>query len=104
MCLYVRSLTIAEGNHVQSILRRGRSHTPFRREQVIIHSAYGYEDQKIAQVTCLHEEYVRELIRRLNVEGVDLFKERVPSGRLVDFRQLRSSHGGSLTSRSVTAV
>lgn len=85
MCTYVRSLTIAEGNHVQRILRRGKSRTPFRRAQVIIHSAHGYTVQEIARVTCLHEEYIRELIRRFNVEGVSLFKERARSGRPVEF-------------------
>ncbi len=85
MCTYVRSLKIAEGNHIQRILRRGKSRTPFRRAQVILHSAHGYTVQEIAQVTCLHEEYIRELIRRFNVEGVALFKERARTGRPVEF-------------------
>jgi len=85
MALFVRSLTIAEGNHIQRILRRGKSRTPLRRAQVIIHSAHGYTVQEIARVTCLHEEYVRELIRRFDTEGVTLFKERARSGRPVEF-------------------
>jgi transposase len=85
MCSFVRSLTIAEGQHIQRILRRGKSRTPFRRAQVILHSAHGYTVQQIAEVTCLHEEYIRELIRRFNVEGVALFKERARSGRPVEF-------------------
>ena len=85
MCSFVRSLTIGEGNHIQRILRRGKSRTPFRRAQVIIHSAHGYTVQQIAKVTCLHEEYVRELIRRFNAEGVALFKERARTGRPVEF-------------------
>lgn len=85
MSSYVRSLTIAEGQHIQRILRRGKSRTPFRRAQVIIHSAHGYRVQEIARVTCLHQEYIRELIRRFNVEGVALFKERARSGRPVEF-------------------
>lgn len=76
---------MAEGNHIQRILRRGKSRTPFRRAQVIIHSAHGYSVQEIANVTCLHEEYIRELIRRFNREGVALFKERARSGRPVEF-------------------
>jgi len=85
MSSFVRSLTIAEGNHIQRILRRGRSRTPCRRAQVIIHSAHGYTVQEIARVTCLHEEYIRELIRLFNVNGVALFKERARSGRPVEF-------------------
>lgn len=85
MCSYVRSLTIAEGNHVQRILRRGKRRTPWRRAQVIMHSAHGHTVQQIAQVTCLHEEYIRELIRRFNAKGVALFKERPRKGRPVEF-------------------
>jgi transposase len=85
MSSFVRSLTNAEGNHIQRILRRGKSRTPFRRAQVIIHSAHGYTVQEIARVTCLHEEYIRELIRQFNAEGVALFKERARSGRPVEF-------------------
>ena len=85
MSLLFRFLAIAEGNHVQRILRHGKSRTPFRRAQVIIHSAHGYSVQEIAEVTCLHEEYIRELIRRFNREGVALFKERARSGRPVEF-------------------
>ena len=85
MSLFVRSLTNAEGNHVQRILRHGKSRTPFRRAEVIIHSAHGYTVQQIAEVTCLHEEYIRELIRRFNREGLELFKERSRSGRPVEF-------------------
>lgn len=84
MSSFVRSLTIAEGNHIQRILRTGRSRTPFRRAQVIMHSAHRYTVQEIAKVTCLHEEYVRELIRRFNKEGVSLFRERARSGRPVE--------------------
>jgi len=85
MSAFVRSLTNAEGQHIQRILRHGKSRTPFRRAQVIIHSAHGYTAQEIAKVTCLHEEYIRELIRRFNREGVFLFKERARSGRPVEF-------------------
>lgn len=70
MSSYVRSLINAEGQHILRILRHGKSRTPFRRAQVILHSAYGNTVQEIAKVTCLYEEYVRELIRRFNREGV----------------------------------
>ena len=85
MSLFVRSLTNAEGNHIQRILRHGKSRTPWRRAQVIIHSAHGHTVQEIARVTCLHEEYIRELIRQFNIKGIILFKERARSGRPVEF-------------------
>lgn len=85
MCSFVRSLTNTEGNRIQRILRQGKSRTPWRRAQVILHSAHGYTVQQIAEVTCLHPEYIRELIRRFNAEGVALFKERARSGRPIEF-------------------
>jgi transposase len=84
MSLFVRSLTRVEGNHIQRILRHGKSRTPFRRAQVIIHSAHGYTVQEIAKVTCLHEEYIRELIRRFNKEGrraMAVDRDSQPHGR-----------------------
>lgn len=85
MSSFVRSLTNAEGNQIQRILRHGKSRTPWRRAQVIIHSAHGHTVQEIAKVTCLHEEYIRELIRQFNAKGIALFKERARSGRPVEF-------------------
>lgn len=66
MCLYVRSLTIAEGQRIQRILRRGTNRTVIRRAQVFLMSDQGSRVQEIAQMTLLSEEYIRELIRRFN--------------------------------------
>lgn len=87
MCLYVRSLTMAEGNHLQQILRRGKNRTAIRRAQVILMSAQSYRVQEIARTTHLHEEYVRELLRRFNREGVAIVKERRRSGRPSSFNE-----------------
>lgn len=87
MCAYVRSLTIAEGKRVQSILRRSKDRVAMRRAQVIALSGQGMRVQEIAQAVCLSEEYVRELVRRFNQEGVALFSPTEWKGRPVEFTE-----------------
>jgi transposase len=85
MALYVRSLTEVEGNKALHIMRHSRNAVAVRRAQVIILSDQGSTVQEIAQQTLMHEEYVRELIRRFNCEGLALLRERRKSGRPVEF-------------------
>jgi len=85
MCLYARDLTAREGREVQHILRRSRNRIKLRRAQVVLLSAQGMKAAEIAQATFLHTEYVRELIRRFNSEGLTLLKERPKSGRPLIF-------------------
>lgn len=85
MALSVRSLTAAEGNHLQHILRHSHKAVSVRRAQVLLMSDQGSSVQEIAQQTLMHEEYVRELIRRFNQEGLALLRERPKSGRPVEF-------------------
>ncbi len=66
MCLYVRSLTLSEGQRLQLILRRSKSRTLVRRAMVFLLSDQGMRVQEIAQSTLLSEEYIRELLRRFN--------------------------------------
>ena len=87
MCLYVRSITSLEGQKIQGILRRSKNRTMLRRAQVILLSEQGMQASNIAQSTYLHTEYVRELIRRFNREGLGLFKVRPRSGRPVIFTE-----------------
>lgn len=91
MALYVRSLRIAEGRRLQSILRRGKVRRTIRRAQVILMSAQEYSVQEIAEATYLNPEYVRQLIRRFNDEGMDLIKEKPKSGRPVTFDEERKA-------------
>lgn len=76
MAMYVRSLTTAEGNYLQGILRRGKDRTKIRRAQVMLMSDQGMRVQEIAKATLLHPEYVRHLIRQFNAQGLKLFDER----------------------------
>jgi transposase len=85
MALYVRSLTAVEGNRLQHIMRHSRNAVSVRRAQVLIMSDQGSTVQELAQQTLMHEEYVRDLIRRFNEEGLALLRERPKSGRPVEF-------------------
>lgn len=91
MCAYVQQLTPHEGNRIQAILRHGKNRTSVRRAQVILMSAQGMKVERISQVTYLHPEYVRTLIRRFKAERMELFQERQRSGRPVEFsKEIRS--------------
>lgn len=85
MCLYVRALSHQEGNKIKSILRRSKNRMLIRRAQVILLSEQGMKANEIAKSTLLHPEYVRELIRRFNREGLDLLEVKSRSGRPVTF-------------------
>jgi transposase len=85
MALSVRSLTAFEGNQLQHILRHSHSAVSVRRAQVLLMSDQGSSVQEIAEQTLMHEEYVRELIRRFNQEGLGLVHEHRKSGRPVEF-------------------
>jgi transposase len=85
MALYVRSLTEVEGNRLLHLMRHSRSAVSVRRAQVLILSDQGSTVQEIAKQTLMHEEYIRELIRRFNAEGLSLLQERPKSGRPVEF-------------------
>lgn len=87
MCLYVRSLTRAEGKKIQSLLRRSKNRTVVRRAQVVLLSEQGMRAQQIATTTYLNEEYVRRLLRRFNEEGSKLFKARPGRGRPAEFSE-----------------
>lgn len=76
MALFVRSLTIAQGNYLQRILRRGKDRTKIRQAQVMLMSDQGMRVQEIAEATFLHPEYVRRLIRQFNAQGLKLFDKR----------------------------
>jgi transposase len=91
MCLYARSLTPLEGRRIQSIIRRSKNRVMIRRAQVVLLSAQGMRGQEISRMTYLHTEYVRELIRRFNRDGLALFQERSRSGRPLLFnKELRA--------------
>jgi transposase len=49
--------------------------------QVVAFSGQGMRAKEIAERLCLHEEYVRELIRRFNAGSFNALRPRKPTGR-----------------------
>ena len=81
MCLYVRRLASQESRTLTGWLRQSGSTVKMRRAQVIAFSGQGVRAREIAEQLGMHEEYVRELIRRFNDEGFDALKPLKPTGR-----------------------
>lgn len=81
MCLYVRDLTGPESMTLTRWLKDARSVVRMRRAQILAFSGQGMRVQEIAKNLCMHEEYVRELIRRFNDDGFDALKPRPRPGR-----------------------
>ena len=80
MCLYARDLTPREGRRLSGILKSATSATYLRRGQVVAFSGQGMRVQEIAERLFLHEEYVRELIRKFNQGGFDALRPTKPTG------------------------
>jgi len=87
MAAKVRSLTITEGQHLQRVMRSGKNRTAILRSQVVTMSDQGFRPRQISQATGLHEEYVRELIRLFNEEGLSILKQKPRSGRPAVFSE-----------------
>ena len=81
MCLYVRDLTLAEGRRLTRVLKTTKTAAYLRRAQVVAFSGQGMRARAIAGRLYLHEEYVRELIRRFNAGGFAALRPRKASGR-----------------------
>lgn len=81
MCLYVRRFTSQESLTLTRWLRQSRSTVKMRRAQIIAFSGQGMRARQIAQHLGMHEEYVRELIRRFNDDGFQALRPRKPTGR-----------------------
>lgn len=81
MCSFVRELTVAEGQQLSRILKTSSNAVLLRRAQVIAFSGQGMQAKHIAKQLHLHEEYVRELIRRFGEGSFDALKPRPRTGR-----------------------
>ena len=81
MCLYVRALNAHESGQLTRLLKSARSVTYMRRSQVVAFSGQGMRVQEIADRLFLHEEYVRELIRRFNRGSFEALRPRQRTGR-----------------------
>ncbi len=50
MCLFVRDLGMAEGRHIQQVLRRSKNRIKVRRAQVVLASDQGFKVPAIAEM------------------------------------------------------
>ena len=69
--VYVRPVTLNEGNKLQNIVRRSSDTVKLRRAQIILASAQGMSVPEIAQVYHCSEEHIRIFIKRFNEDGLD---------------------------------
>ena len=80
MCLHARTPDAAESKELSRWLKRRRNAVQMRRGQSISLSAQGMLVQKLSATLHLHEEYVRQLRRRYNEEGLASLSTRAHPG------------------------
>ena len=81
MCLYVRSLTVAESRKLSCWLKQSRNAVQMRHAQIMSFSGQGMRVQQIAVQLTMHQEHIRRLIRRFNEGGFEAIKAKARSGR-----------------------
>ena len=81
MCLHARTPNAAESKELSRWLKRPRNAVQMRRGQLISLSAQGMRVQELSTTLHLHEEYVRQLLRQYNEEGLVALRTRAHPGR-----------------------
>ena len=81
MGLHARTPNAAESKEPSRWRKRPRNAVQMRRGQLISLSAQGMRVQELAATLHLHEEYVRQLLRRYNEEGWRRFAREPIPGR-----------------------
>jgi transposase len=81
MCRFVRELSTDESVELSQILKSSKSAVLLRRAQVVALSGQRMQAKTIASCLHLHEEYVRELIRRFNEGSFAALRPRPRTGR-----------------------
>ncbi len=85
MCLYVRSMGIAEGRKLQQIVRRDVNRIKVRRAQVILASAQGSKVPDIARRRYFSQGHVRTILKEFNASELDSLVPRYGGGRPLKF-------------------
>jgi transposase len=85
MCRFVRELSTDESVELSRILKGSKSAVLLRRAQVVAFSGQRMQAKAIASCLHLHEEYVRELIRRFNDGSFAALRPRPRTGRHREF-------------------
>ena len=78
--VFVRSLTIAEGQQIQRILRRGRDPVARRRAEIVLCSEQGDTAGEIAKRLHFTPWYVRQVIHAFNERGLKSLKAQYENG------------------------
>jgi transposase len=91
MCLYVRSISLAEGRKLQGMVRRGSQRIKMRRAQVILASAQGARVPDIARRLFFSEGHVRTIIKAFNEEGFAGLAPKYGIGRPPKFSEEQRS-------------
>ena len=79
--VFVRPVTVHEGNKLQNIVRRSNDTVKLRRAQIILASAQGVSVPEIAKMYHCSEEHIRILIKRFNEDGLDSLPRKKGGGR-----------------------
>lgn len=83
--LFVRPITIEEGNDLLRFVRHGRNITNSRRAEVILASAQGMKAKDIAANYHFDLQHVRLIIRLFNEGGIEAIKAKKRPGRPPEF-------------------
>ena len=87
MCLYVRSIGIAEGRKLQQIVRKDANRIKVRRAQVVLASAQGSKVPDIARRLYFCDGHVRTIIKDFNSWGLDSLVPQYGGGRPPKFAE-----------------
>jgi transposase len=87
MCLYVRSIGLAEGRKLQQIVRRDANRIKVRRAQVVLASAQGSKVPDIARRLYFCDGHVRTIIKEFNACGLDSLVPKYSGGRPPKFSE-----------------
>jgi len=89
-----------QGNRLLKLTRSTRSVVTLRRGQVVLHSAQGFTPPKIAEMTGVSDDYVREIIKAWNAHGFDSLQPKYGGGRPRTFTdEIRKQLANLATSR-----
>lgn len=91
MCLFVRDLSMAEGQKLQRIVRQGANRIKMRRAQVVLASDQGAKVPDIARRFYFCEAHVRNIINAFNEEGFSALEPKYGIGRPKKFTEEQRS-------------
>jgi len=89
--LFVRPVSIQEGNGLLRLVRHGRNVTTSRRAEVVLASVQGMEAQAIADNYHFDVQHVRLIVRLFNEGGIEAIKAKKHPGRPPEFTPEKQS-------------